>query len=319
MTDLSRKLGNIGLIPVVVFDKTEYALPAAKAMIAGGLPVMEVTLRTEAGLESMRIIKESCPEIILGAGTVLSVEQAKMAIDSGCEFIVSPGFNDDVVRFCLDHGILATPGCVTPTEIEHALGFGINIVKFFPASVYGGAAACKALHDPYRMVKFIPTGGVSLSNLSEYADKDYIHAIGGGWLCSAKDMAEGNFAGITEIVKKSIDVLLGFELAHIGINTDNRDTSFSLASELAEAFGLSVKEGNSSNFAGPLFEVMNTQFRGQNGHVAIWTNSIDRAVYYLKQRGYKADMTSLVDKGGKPIAVYLESEFGGLAVHLLQK
>lgn len=224
---LSEKLGNIGLVPVVVFDKVEYALPTAKAMIEGGLPLMEVTLRTDAALESMKLIKENYPEIILGAGTVLSVEQAKAAVDAGCEFIVSPGFSDDVVQYCIDNDILVTPGCVTPTEIEHALRFGINIVKFFPASIYGGMKACKALHGPYRMVKFVPTGGVNLDNLSEYADKDFIHAIGGGWLCSTKDIAEENFENISQTIKQSIDVLLGFELDKVNtqktIYTHNTD------------------------------------------------------------------------------------------------
>jgi 2-dehydro-3-deoxyphosphogluconate aldolase/(4S)-4-hydroxy-2-oxoglutarate aldolase len=317
--NLSEKLGNIGLIPVAVFDKPEYALPAAKAMLEGGLPVMEVTLRTQAAIESMNIIKQAYPWMTLGAGTVLSVEQAKTAVQAGCDFIVSPGFNDDVVKYCLDNGILVTPGCVTPTEIDRALSFGVNILKFFPASIYGGVKACEALHGPYRNVKFIPTGGVALGNLAEYADKDYIHAIGGGWLCSQKDMADGNFANITETVKKSIDALLGFELAHIGINMDNKEVSLALANELAKAFGISVKEGNSSNFAGAFFEVMNKQFKGANGHIAVRTNNIDRAVYYLDKRGVRADMSSLTEKNGKKVAVYLENEFGGFAVHLLQK
>ena len=319
MSDLNTKLGNIGLIPVVVFDKVEYALPTAKAMIEGGLPVMEVTLRTDAAIESMRLIKQNYPEIILGAGTVLNAEQAKTAVAAGCEFIVSPGFDDEVVKYCLDNDILVTPGCVTPTEINHALNFGINILKFFPANVYGGLAGCKALYGPFRMVKFVPTGGIGLSNLSEYADKSYIHAIGGGWLCSTKDMAEGNYANISATVKKSIDVLLGFELAHVGINTDSADISFDIAGELEKAFNFSLKQGNSSNFAGTEIEVMKTQFRGAMGHIAIKCNNIDRAVYYLEKRGYKADLASIAEKDGRKAAVYLENEFGGFAVHLLQK
>lgn len=223
--NLSKRIGNIGLVPVVVIDKIEYALPTAKALIDGGLPLMEVTLRTDAATESLKIIKEKYPEVILGAGTVLSVAQAKEAVAAGCEFIVSPGFNDEVILYCLDNDILCVPGCITPTEIEHALKLGIKNLKFFPASIYGGVNGCKALHGPYRMVKFIPTGGVDLRNLSEYADKEYIHAIGGGWLCSGKDMADGNFSNISETIKKSIDVLLGFELEAINgektIHTNN--------------------------------------------------------------------------------------------------
>lgn len=240
--NLSNKLGNIGLVPVVVFDKVEYALPTAKAMIEGGLPVMEVTLRTDAALESMKLIKENYPEIILGAGTVLSMEQAKAAVDAGCEFIVSPGFSDDVVQYCIDNDILVTPGCVTPTEIEHALRFGINILKFFPASIYGGMKACKALWEPYRMIKFVPTGGVNLDNLSEYADKPFIHAIGGGWLCSTKDMAEENFANISKTIKQSIDVLLGFELDTVDTNKTIYTNNIDRAKYYLElkGFGISV-------------------------------------------------------------------------------
>lgn len=316
---LSKKIGNMGLVPVVVFDSVEDALPTAKAVIDGGLPLMEITLRTKEAIPAMKQIKAKYPEIILGAGTVLSVDQVKEAVDAGCEFIVSPGFNDSVVKYCIDNDILITPGCVTPTEIEHALSFGIDILKFFPASIYGGVNACKALYGPYRMVKFVPTGGVGLGNLAEYADKEFVHAIGGGWLCSTKDIANKNFANISETIKKSIDILLGFEIAHVGINMDNKEESLKLSKELSDVFSLKVKEGNSSNFAGTAFEVMNTQFKGKNGHIAIRTNSIDRATYYLTKRGYTADESSLGVKNGKKVALYLNNEFGGFAIHLLQK
>jgi 2-dehydro-3-deoxyphosphogluconate aldolase/(4S)-4-hydroxy-2-oxoglutarate aldolase len=148
----------------------------------------------------------------LGAGTVLSADQAKAAVDAGAQFIVSPGFNDEVVGWCIKNDVAVTPGCVTPTEIEHALSFGLNVLKFFPASIYGGIKGCKALYGPYRMVKFIPTGGVNLNTLAEYADKNYIHAIGGGWLCSSKDISNKDYESIKKTVKASIDILLGFEL-----------------------------------------------------------------------------------------------------------
>jgi len=209
---VSEKIGLLGLVPVIVFEDLEDALPTAKALRDAGLPIMEITLRTEQGLPAIRAIKKDYPDILLGAGTVLSVEQAKGAVDAGAEFIVSPGFNDKVVSWCIKNDVAVTPGCVTPTEIEHALSFGINIVKFFPANIYGGVKACKALHGPYRMIKFIPTGGVNLTTLPEYANKSFIHAVGGGWLCSAGDIAAKNYANITKVAKESIDVLLGFEL-----------------------------------------------------------------------------------------------------------
>jgi 2-dehydro-3-deoxyphosphogluconate aldolase/(4S)-4-hydroxy-2-oxoglutarate aldolase len=215
MDDVVRRIGLMGLVPVVVIEDEKDAIKTAKAMIDGGLPIMEITLRTAAGLPSIRAIKQAYPEILMGAGTVLSVDMAKAAVDAGAQFIVSPGFNDDVVGWCIDNGVAITPGCVTPTEIEHALGFGIDILKFFPANVYGGINGCKALYGPYRMVKFIPTGGVSLKNLDDFADKEYIHAIGGGWLCKTADIASGSFETITNVVRDSIDALLGFKLDHI--------------------------------------------------------------------------------------------------------
>jgi len=215
MSDVTKKIGLMGLVPVVVIDDEKDALKTAKAMIDGGLPIMEITLRTDAGLPSIRKISKEYPQILMGAGTVLSVEMAKAAVDAGAQFIVSPGFNDDVVSWCIDNDIAITPGCVTPTEIEHALSFGINILKFFPANVYGGINGCKALYGPYRMVKFVPTGGVSLKNLREFVDKEYIHAVGGGWLCKSADIASGNFENISNVVRESIDVLLGFKLDSI--------------------------------------------------------------------------------------------------------
>ncbi len=212
---VSEKIGLLGLVPVIVFNNLDEALPTAKALADAGLPIMEITLRTEQGIPAIAAIKEKYPEILLGAGTVLSVQQAKAAVDAGAEFIVSPGFNDDVVSWCVKNDVAITPGCVTPTEIEHALSFGINVLKFFPANIYGGVNACKALYGPYRMVKFIPTGGVSIATLPEYADKNFIHAIGGGWLCSAKDIASKNYENITKTAKASIDTLLGFELESV--------------------------------------------------------------------------------------------------------
>ncbi len=319
MNEVSKKVGLMGLVPVVVFDRIEDAVPTAKAMIKGGLPIMEITLRTEHGIPAIKKINDECPEILLGAGTVLNLDQAKAAVEAGAKFIVSPGFNDEIVSWCLENGIMITPGCVTPTEIEHALSMGVDILKFFPANVYGGINGCKALYGPYRMVKFVPTGGVSLKNLSDFADKEYIHAIGGGWLCSGADMKAGNYDNIAKTIKDSIDVLLGFEVAHVGVNTADDGKALAVAKELDGIFGLGVKEGNSSNFVGCGFEIMKGQGIGENGHVAVKTNNIDRAIYYLNDRGYEVDESTLKTNNGKKVAIYLKNTVGGFGIHLLQK
>lgn len=313
------KLRLEGLIPVVVMEDAAGAADTAKAICDGGLHVMEITMRTEAGIEAIRQAKKACPDMLVGAGTVLSLDKAKEAVDAGAEFIVSPGFNDKVVEWCLQNSIPITPGAVTPTEIDHALSFGLTVLKFFPANVYGGLNGIKALNGPFRMVSFIPTGGVSESNLAEFADKPFVHAIGGGWLCSDKALKAKDYASITKTVANSISILLGFELAHVGINCDTGTQAESVAKEMESAFGFAYKPGASSDFAGVGVEALKTRGLGAMGHIAMRTNNIDRAMYHLGKRGYAADEATRKEKGGKTIAIYLKKDFGGFAVHLLQK
>lgn len=319
MNNVLKRIGEMGLVPVVVIEDSELAVPTAKAIVEGGLDVIEITMRTEQGIAAIRKIKEENPAMLIGAGTVLSVAKAKEAVDAGAEFIVAPGFNPELVKWCLDNNVPVTPGCVTPTEIEQALAYGLNILKFFPANVYGGIEGCKALSGPYKLVKFIPTGGADLSNLSDFADKPFVHAIGGSWLCKAADINAKNFGAITKVVKDSINVLLGFEMAHVGINTDSGDESLSVVNMFARGFNFMVKLGNSSNFAGTSIEVNKGVGLGAKGHIAIRTNSIERAAYYLEKRGYTINWSTRKGSEEKPVAVYLNEEFGGFAVHLLQK
>ena len=183
--DVMERIGNAGLVPVVVIEDANDAADAAKALLAADLDIMEITMRTEAGIEAIKNVRKSFPEMLVGAGTVLSVDKAKEAVAAGAQFIVTPGFNPPVVKWCVENNIPITPGCVTPTEIDMALSYGIQILKFFPADVYGGVKGCKALYGPYKVagVSFIPTGGVNNDNLPEFANQPFIHAVGGGWLC----------------------------------------------------------------------------------------------------------------------------------------
>lgn len=315
------RIGAAGLVPVVVIDNAEDAVPAANALLAGGLDIMEITMRTDAGIQAIKNVANGCPDMLVGAGTVLSLEKCKEAVAAGAKFIVSPGFNEKVVAWCVENDVPITPGCVTPTEIEAALAYGIRIVKFFPAGTYGGLGACKSLYGPYRAanVSFIPTGGVNNDNLAEFADKPYIHAVGGSWLCSSSDISNHNFDAITKSASTAIDVLLGFELAHVGINQKDNAESMSVVGKFNQAFNFPIREGNSSNFAGTGFEIMNAPYLGKHGHIAIRTNSIDRAIQYLSKRGFEVNSDTAKYKGDKLIAVYLEESFGGFAIHLLQK
>lgn len=319
MSIVLEQIGNMGLVPVVVIDDAELAVPTAKALIDGGLGIMEITMRTEQGIEAIKRVKSACPDMLVGAGTVLSAEKAKESVEAGAEFIVSPGLDNEIVEWCLDNNIAVTPGVATPTEIQQALKYNLTVLKFFPADVYGGIKGCKALYGPYRMVKFIPTGGASKENLADFVDKSFIHAVGGSWMCKTSDINDKNFDKITHIVKESIDILLGFELAHVGINAASEQESLAAAKKFSDVFGFNLKQGNSSNFSGKGIEVNKSQGPGDMGHIAIKTNSIPRAVYYLEKKGYRVDWTTRKGTEQKPVAVYLENEIGGFAIHLLQK
>ncbi len=319
MNNMLEKMNLLGVVPVVVLDDAKDAVPLAKAMSEGGVPCAEVTLRTAAGLDSIAAMAAMGEGMIVGAGSVMNLDQCKDALSAGAQFIVSPGFNAKVVEHCVERDIAVLPGCVTPTEIMAAMELGLGTVKFFPANVYGGLSAMKALNGPFPKMKFIPTGGVNAANLAEYLAAPFIQAVGGSWLCAKADIAAGSFDKITALCQEARQAVLGFEVAHIGINTPDKDASLAVCKSLNEAFGLPIKEGNSSNFVSPAIEVMNSQYLGVNGHIAIRTNSIPRALAELESKGFQADQSTAKFKGDKMTAIYLKQEMGGFAIHLLQK
>ena len=311
--NVSERLAASAVVPVVVLDDAKDAVATAKALLAGGVDVMEITFRTAAAADSIKAVAESCPDMLVGAGTVITLEQCKKATECGAKFIVSPGFDEEVVRWCVENGVAVTPGCVTPTEIMAAMKLGLNVVKFFPAGVYGGLSAMKALSGPFGGIKFIPTGGVNGQNIGEFIAAPFIHAVGGSWVCSKADIAAGNFEKITKLCKEARAAALGFEVAHVGVNCEDADE------KLNKAFDLPVKDGNSSMFASSGIEVMKSMFKGKNGHIAIRTNSVELAVAGLAKKGFAYDESSAKYKNGRMTAAYLKDEFGGFAVHLLQK
>ena len=202
MTVLER-FARAGIVPVVVIDNVFDAVPTAKALLAGGIDVMEITFRTAAAPHAIKAVAQECPEMLVGAGTILNAEQCKLACEMGAKFIVSPGFDRDVVAYCLENEIPTTPGCVTPTEIMAALNMGLNVVKFFPANVYGGLNAMKNLAAPFVGIKFLPTGGINTANIREYIDAPFIQAVGGSWVCPRADIAAGHFDKITALCQEA--------------------------------------------------------------------------------------------------------------------
>ncbi len=311
------ELGHIGLIPVVVIDDADKAVPAARALLDGGICAMEITMRTPAGLESIRRVCAELPDMIVGAGTVLTVAQAGQCREAGARFIVSPGFSPALVRWCQERELPVIPGCVTPSEIMAARDLGLSVLKFFPAGVYGGLAALSALSAPFGDIRFIPTGGVDPSNLKSYADKQFVAAIGGGWLCPKGALAKNDFAGITALAREAVGLLLGFEIAHVGINAQTEEEAERITGIFCDMFELPHRNGNTSHFVGTSVEINKAPGRGEKGHIGIFTNHVERAAYYIQRRGYALDVSPLLN--GRRTAVYLDTEIGGFAVHLLQR
>ena len=320
MHDVLKQIGALGLVPVVKIDNAADAVPLARALAEGGLPVAEITFRTAAAEEAIRNIAASVPEVLLGAGTVLTVDQAERAVKAGARFIVTPGFSPAVVKFCAERAIPITPGVATPTEIQMALEHNLDVVKFFPADAFGGIKTLKAMSAPFGAVKFIPTGGINAANLAEYILFPKVLACGGSWMVKDELIKGGKFAEITRLTREAIDIMLGFDLAHIGVNAKDATMSLGIARQLATMFNQPLKEGNSSNFAGKGFEINKSQGRGTHGHIAMATNSIARACVWLERKGMAVDLNSAKkDPAGALVAVYLKDEVAGYAVHLLQK
>lgn len=320
MENILQRIYEIGIIPVIAIDDAEQAVPLAKALVAGGLPAAEVTFRTAAGEEAIRRIVKEVPEMLVGAGTVLTKEQADRALAAGAQFIVSPGFNPEITRYVIEKGGLMMPGTATPGEMEQAMGMGLKVVKFFPAEQNGGVAKLKALAGPYSNLRWMPTGGVNTKNMMDYLSFDQIVACGGTWMVK-KDLIDGQkWDEITRICQDAVKTMLGFELRHVGINCENAEEAEQTAKLFCTAFGFDYKAGNSSNFAGTAVECMKAPYLGKLGHIAIGTNSVDRAVAFLKGKGFAfKEESRKTNAKGKTTAIYFEQEFGGFAVHLVQK
>ena len=206
MKTIAEQFYEHGVVTVVVLEEVKDALPLAAALVEGGLPCAEVTFRTEAAEESIRLMSEKYPEMLVGAGTVLTIEQVDRAVTAGAKFIVSPGFDPEIVDYCLEKKIPVFPGCITPSEVAQAVKRGLQVVKFFPAEQAGGVAMIKAMAAPYTMVKFMPTGGISAKNLADYLSFGKILCCGGSWMVKGNLIKNGEFDKIRELTKEAVEL-----------------------------------------------------------------------------------------------------------------
>lgn len=203
MKSIEELFVELKVVPVVVLDDAKDAEPLAKALVEGGLPCAEVTFRTEAAAESIRIMTEVYPDMLVGAGTVLTTEQVDKAVESGAQFIVSPGFDPEIVDYCIEKNIPVFPGCISPSEVAQAVKRGLKVVKFFPAEQSGGLAMIKAMAAPYNMLKFMPTGGINTKNLKDYLACDKILCCGGSWMVKGDMIKAGEFEKIKKLTREA--------------------------------------------------------------------------------------------------------------------
>ena len=207
MKELLERIGEIGIVPVVVLNDVKDAEPLAQALCDGGLPCAEVTFRTDAAEESIRRMTDSFPDMLVGAGTVLTIDQVDRAVAAGAKFIVSPGLNPKIVKYCNEKGVLIIPGCANPSDVEQAIENGLSVVKFFPAEQAGGLNYIKAIAAPYTGLKFMPTGGINPKNVRSYLAYDKILACGGSWMVKGDLVQAGEFDKVRELVKEAVEIV----------------------------------------------------------------------------------------------------------------
>lgn len=315
--DVMKRLHGIGIIPAIVLDRVEDAAPLADALCKGGLPAAEVTFRTPAAHDAMIAMKKQRPELIVGAGTVLTKEQVDSALDAGAEFIVAPGLNPEVVKYCQAKGVAVCPGISSASELEQALALGLHTVKFFPAEAMGGIKTIKALCGPYKTMTFLPTGGVNTNNMLDYLSFNKIFAVGGTWMVKGDLIKNGRFDEVEKISREAVLKMLGMHIKHIGINCTEADGK-NTADAFANLLQGTVRETSKGYFGSEMIEIMVKEHFGTKGHIAIGVNNVERALAYYRALGFAFDESSITyDEAGDAKFAYFKDEIGGFRVHFV--
>jgi len=315
--DFYKRVHLIGIVPVVKIDDATKAEGLAGALMRGGIPIAEVTFRTEAAEEAIKRMHKAYPDMLIGAGTVITVENARKAIEAGASFIVSPGFDEEIVSWCLNHNIPVCPGVCTPSEIQKGIKEGLSVLKFFPAEASGGVEMLKNLAGPFPSLKFMPTGGISLDNIADYAKMSNVLSVGGSWMVKADLINNEKWDEISQMCKEAELALQGISFAHVGMNNTDANAMEQSVGKF-EKLGMMAKRGNSSTFMDTSIEVMNKPFYGKNGHLGYKCFNVDRTMEYLRQFGF-TPIEESIGRDAKGIkVVYFKEEINGFAIHLLR-
>ncbi len=303
------KIRLLGIVPVVTLEHAEDAAPVARALMEGGLPCIEVALRTDAAQDALQRLAVGFPDLMVGAGTVLRVEQAKMAVESGAKFVVSPGLNRRVVEHCVERGIPVLPGVATPTEIEVALDLGLEVVKLFPAEALGGAAYLKAIAAPYRSISFVPTGGIECSNMMSYLGFARTLAVGGSWMTTGEILRKKNMDEVRQLTANAVAQMLGFRIAR-------RIQDPAQMEQVHAAFRLlgGILPLTPDSAGG---EAAGSEPVTPDQCINVTTNFLDRAIAYLTRRGIRTVSEPAPETSGRPTAVKLDLQVAGYGIRLV--
>ncbi len=318
MDPVMQRIGDIGIVPVIRLDSARKAVGLGKALVQGGIPVAEVTFRTAAGEEAVRAMSAEIPGLLVGAGTVLTAAQAARAIGAGARFIVSPAYVQEVVDYCLQKGVPVLPGVTNPDGVARGLAQGLEVLKFFPAEASGGTTMLDALAGPFGAVKFIPTGGIDVANLGEYARRPQVLAIGGSWMVKQDLVESEQWEAVERLCREAVFALHGFSFAHLGINGQDEASCRTMTGVLAGLFGLKSREGAGSIFLDERIEITKMPFLGEKGHIAIHCNQVERAVAYFAAASIATRPETAKSDKGLLKSIYLDLELGGFALHLLR-
>lgn len=319
MNSILERIESIGILPVVKIEHEEDAIPLAKALCAGGIDTAEITYRTPFATKAIQQIHEALPEMLVGAGTIRTIQQAKEAVEAGASFLITPGFNKEVVVWCKKHNVVIVPGVSTASEIEQAVTHGLTTLKFFPAQSSGGAKKLKDLAAPYSDIRFIPTGGINADNLHEYLDLPNVLAIGGSFMLKDEVIHHKQWDDITDACTQAIQKMLAYELIHIGINSENEEEATQTAQWLCFMFSFPYYKKPKSQFAGKGFEILNSQGIGEHGHIGIYTHYPMRAMYQLQKKGitFLENTITRNKKTNRINFVYLNQTIAGFGIHLI--
>lgn len=320
MNDIFQRIESLGVLPELTLNDAIDAISIGQAISDGGISMAEVTFRTKAAKDSIRLMSSALPDMLIGAGTVLTVEQVDEAMEAGAKFIVTPGISRSVVEYCVDRNIPIIPGVANPTDIERAIRFGLKLVKFFPAEACGGIEALKAMSAPYPDIRFMPTGGITQDKLEGYLNYEKVLAVSGNWMTSQEMIENNALELIRESCKKAVVSMLGFSLDHVGVNFHKDEEALFAAEEWMKYFDVDLFDDDFGFFAGKFFEAVRPGGIGRFGHIAISTYHIGRAIAYLEKRGASFDMDrARYDAKGNITEVFMNQEIGGMAVLLIQR